>query len=344
MDRSCYMFTFNTDHHNLRQFLQDFAAELKTELKGDFLQLPDWFGKGYLKIIILDKDIHALIVDFTLNTDFHLTRQVSDKPFYILRIHESHGRRKENGKQKLNGEPAAETITRGLAILYNNFNEVSLLTEKGTHIRGVSVSFPPEWLTEYLHVEDSHKLFQQYLALQSERQHQEPLNFEYRTILNEIFEFQGHTLSKIIEINRVRLLIEKFFFRTCNIMKRKELAVPINQSDIDKLYTAESLLISADLNKPLTITQLSKIVGMSPSNLKSKFKQLFQTSIYQYYQKHRLHKAMDMLATGKYSIKEVGTDLGFSNLSNFSIAFKKEFGMLPSEVLKKDGRKKESAG
>jgi AraC-like DNA-binding protein len=47
-----------------------------------------------------------------------------------------------------------------------------------------------------------------------------------------------------------------------------------------------------------------------------------------------MQKAKMMLLSGNYSIKDVGYTLGYSNLSNFTLAFKKEFGQLPSEVLK----------
>ena len=33
------------------------------------------------------------------------------------------------------------------------------------------------------------------------------------------------------------------------------------------------------------------------------------------------------------AVKEVAMELGYSNLSNFTIAFKKEFGLLPSKLL-----------
>jgi AraC-like DNA-binding protein len=71
---------------------------------------------------------------------------------------------------------------------------------------------------------------------------------------------------------------------------------------------------------------------MSVSKLKSTFKKVYGTGIYEYYQKNRMLKAKAMLLTGKYNVKEVGTQLGYTNLSNFSLAFKKEFGILPSEV------------
>jgi AraC-like DNA-binding protein len=42
-------------------------------------------------------------------------------------------------------------------------------------------------------------------------------------------------------------------------------------------------------------------------------------------------KARQMLNSKKHSVKEVGMQLGFKNLSNFTIAFKKEFSILPSQ-------------
>ncbi len=47
-----------------------------------------------------------------------------------------------------------------------------------------------------------------------------------------------------------------------------------------------------------------------------------------------MKKARLMLLSGDYSIKDVGYKLGYSNLSNFTLAFKKEFNQLPSIVLK----------
>ena len=43
-------------------------------------------------------------------------------------------------------------------------------------------------------------------------------------------------------------------------------------------------------------------------------------------------KAKQLIASKKFSIKEVGTQLGFKNLSNFTLAFKKQFNKLPSEL------------
>jgi AraC-like DNA-binding protein len=46
-----------------------------------------------------------------------------------------------------------------------------------------------------------------------------------------------------------------------------------------------------------------------------------------------LSKAKKWIETGETNIKEAAYRIGFANLSNFSKAFKKEFGVLPSQLV-----------
>jgi AraC-like DNA-binding protein len=55
--------------------------------------------------------------------------------------------------------------------------------------------------------------------------------------------------------------------------------------------------------------------------------------VHEYYRKERMKAARDRLLTGNYSVKQVALELGYSNLSNFTNAFKKEFSILPSELI-----------
>jgi AraC-like DNA-binding protein len=71
---------------------------------------------------------------------------------------------------------------------------------------------------------------------------------------------------------------------------------------------------------------------MSESKLKKLFKQSFGMGLYEYYQKNRMHRAKEFILSAKYSISQVGSKLGYQNLSNFSAAFRKEFHCLPSEI------------
>ena len=85
---------------------------------------------------------------------------------------------------------------------------------------------------------------------------------------------------------------------------------------------------------PPTFISLAKIALMSSTSLKTKFKKMYGTTVFEYFQSVRMQRARILLLTHKYSVKQIGHQLGYSNLSNFTIAFKKEFNQLPHELIK----------
>ena len=70
---------------------------------------------------------------------------------------------------------------------------------------------------------------------------------------------------------------------------------------------------------------------MSSTKLKKRFKEVYGMKLYEFYNYNRLQKARTMLESGEASVKEAALRIGFANLSNFSKAFKKEFGFLPKQ-------------
>jgi AraC-like DNA-binding protein len=116
-------------------------------------------------------------------------------------------------------------------------------------------------------------------------------------------------------------------------MSVTELKIRMNREEIEQMLKIEELLL-ADMAKAPTINQLAREAAMSPSKLKKQFKDVFGQPIYEYYQKKRMQKARELLQEGNRSVKSVGIEMGFANLSNFSLAFRKEFGELPSDVIK----------
>ncbi len=93
-----------------------------------------------------------------------------------------------------------------------------------------------------------------------------------------------------------------------------------------RIITARDRLLH-DLSAPPTIEQLSREVGLNQLKLKQGFKTLFGTSIYAMFQKHRMEQARLLLK--KYNVTEVAMTMGYSNISHFSAAYRKQFGILP---------------
>jgi AraC-like DNA-binding protein len=94
----------------------------------------------------------------------------------------------------------------------------------------------------------------------------------------------------------------------------------------------ERALSKEELEKFPSITQLSTLARMSTSKLKNKFKEVYGMKLYEFYNRNRLQKAKEWIEAGDTSVKEAAYKVGFSSLSNFSKAFKKEFGLLPKEL------------
>jgi AraC family transcriptional regulator len=96
-----------------------------------------------------------------------------------------------------------------------------------------------------------------------------------------------------------------------------------------QLLSARERLLS-DLSNPPTIEQLAREAGLNQLKIKRGFKILFGISVYALFQRKRMEEARRLLE--RHSVTETATLLGYSNLSHFSAAFRKQFGMLPREV------------
>ncbi|WP_169818779.1 helix-turn-helix transcriptional regulator [Niabella ginsenosidivorans] len=104
----------------------------------------------------------------------------------------------------------------------------------------------------------------------------------------------------------------------------------LNISDVEAIYKVRAILLK-HLSNPPTVTQLAKMANMSESKLKRLFKQIFGTSVFNYYQSFRMKEAARMLKQRKFTVKEVANKLGFINLSHFSKIFAAYNGEKPKK-------------
>lgn len=89
--------------------------------------------------------------------------------------------------------------------------------------------------------------------------------------------------------------------------------------------------INANLDQRLTLSDLSKECGISPSFLCRLFKQAYGETVFSYLQGQRIQKAKKMLIETSAPIKEVCFSCGFENESYFYRTFKKSQRITPTE-------------
>lgn len=105
-----------------------------------------------------------------------------------------------------------------------------------------------------------------------------------------------------------------------------------NEADRDKIVKAREILIQ-QIGEPITIKELSRKVAMNECYLKKGFKEMFGTTIFDFYQSQRMEHAKYLLYEKGLSVTEVSLLLGYSSISHFSTAFKKHTGLKPCELL-----------
>jgi AraC family transcriptional regulator len=105
-----------------------------------------------------------------------------------------------------------------------------------------------------------------------------------------------------------------------------------NGVDREKINLAREILLE-HIGEPLTIRELSRKVAINECYLKKGFKELFGTTIFDFYQGQRMEHARYLLYEKSLSVTDVSVMLGYSSISHFSTAFKKHTGLKPCELL-----------
>lgn len=107
----------------------------------------------------------------------------------------------------------------------------------------------------------------------------------------------------------------------------------ISKSDIERLVYAREVLLNR-LETPPTLLELSRIIQMNDCKLKRLFKVYFGKTVYEFVREQRLEKAFSLLEEGNYNVSQTAYAIGYTNISHFSEAFQKRFGVSPSSLLR----------
>jgi AraC-like DNA-binding protein len=327
------LFQFDFSYTDYEQLMNDLAQRLNVPVLNHQLVFPEPIGSGSLIFVKLPNGVHVNIINCRMNQDWLLCRRKIREEFYTLRFHEL--TIPDTLEIRIGDERLKEShTTRSIAYLTNSLSDWAYLGAKGTVYKGIDVLFNAAWLADYLGVKRIDDVLSAYLSLQIENVHREPLDSEYRRLMQEIAEVEDDNPMRLAIIqNRIMLLIERFFLRIYERKKNSYFNIPLSKADIDRVMQVEAVLTKDIFEPAPTISQLARMVSISESKLKKDFKLIYGSPVYEYFQKVRMQAAKDKLLTGGHSVKEVAMELGYSNLSNFTIAFKKEFGLLPSKLL-----------
>lgn len=111
-------------------------------------------------------------------------------------------------------------------------------------------------------------------------------------------------------------------------LKKDGLQLGINQSKQAKDYERAIGVMRRNLSKNLSVEELARLCEMSASSLKNLFHRFNSMSVHEFYLHLKMQEAIRLLRMGR-TVTETSEQLGFSNQSYFSTAFKRELKVSP---------------
>ncbi|MEX6686613.1 AraC family transcriptional regulator [Danxiaibacter flavus] len=318
---------------NYIDFLRLLAIQFGAKVHNNFIRIPDAIGTGYVWAENLSDGLSILVTDGVLKKEYIFNRHPSHTQSYILHFNDINAE-SDGGGDNPDLKNGDSQILQQAVLLANINIATKFVLPANVRLRTVKIIFEKNSLLPYMTSEVFDEFVGSYFSEMAKTRVIEPLDAEYRDIVGELIKEKiDHPLRNIFINNRVRLLLERFAVKIMTRISSKSDMQKLSDDEIARLMMVEALLVKDYSLSPPTIDKLSKLSAMSPTKLKRDFKSMYGSPIYEYYQKNRMAYAKKLLTSGKYSIKEIGMLVGYSNLGHFAAAFKKEFDVLPSEMI-----------
>ena len=208
--------------------------------------------------------------------------------------------------------------------------------EKVNSVDVLSFSFKPTYLTQFVGSKKQLNISDEVLAFTHTTSFSKTLPLCGKTrmaieaLLNHTYT---DTLANIFINAQTQILL--LYSMDCMLGDKEEVfqcKFLANEADRDKITKAREVLLQ-HIGEPLTIKELSRKVAINECYLKKGFKEMFGTTIFDFYQSQRMEHAKYLLYDKGLSVTEVSMLLGYSSISHFSTAFKKHTGIKPCELL-----------
>ena len=108
---------------------------------------------------------------------------------------------------------------------------------------------------------------------------------------------------------------------------------PVRSSvrDVSRINEARDILLD-QFQRPPTIPQLARSIGMNQTKLKVLFKSTFGLTVHDFTQRCRMDRAVELLTTTDIGIAEIAYAVGYEHPASFTHAFRSFFGHAPSQV------------
>lgn len=317
-------------------FLSQLSNVLNTRPENNRLSINNRFISGHFTAFLFKNGIECMVARYRLKEDFHLHKTPSKNNYYILRIDEV--QHAETSLVEVEGKYTSLENENYISTLLSSRQTSTLICSKNSRIKTIEIHIPAKWLENKIEGKEPKEMLFNGLK---------PNGIDIKFAFGHVnLKFFSQNITRNaarassnseIHGQAVYLLLEKYIHHLNEKLAQKanEQKTKIVKEEISRLIAVKDFLIKDLDTPPPSFSSLTSMAAMSGTSLKTKFKKMYGDNLFEFYQRQRMQKARVLLLSHHYSIKEIGLRMGYINLSNFSVAFKKEFGHLPSALSKR---------
>lgn len=291
------------------------------------ITLPAHIGEGTLERIQICPALEIVLSDMILQQD-SITNFIDDSEMFEMNYYLS-----GDSICSVNNEPFRMDEPKH-HVSYFHHSNVQLKMRAHTHIQKVEIRMTPQKLLQYFKNAEDKASITQFLQQQRGQITAYDLSTSVKQRVYEILHcpYQNDLQKIYLEAKIMELIV--YFFSPIIQPQQKEQTTVLHTNDIAKLQRVKELILQS-LEQPPNIAELAEAVALSESKLKTSFRQRFGTTVYSYIKKQRMERAAWLMEFEDMNVTEAASHLGYSNMSNFTVAFRQHFGCNPSEFLKK---------
>ena len=134
---------------------------------------------------------------------------------------------------------------------------------------------------------------------------------------------------ELVSYARPNLRIIGNLLENCLLDLARRIERPRAAAAVSEPLLSVRRMISTAPGSRITLPDMARAAGMSPSSFSARFKKAFGLSPKAYLLQHRMRHAAHLLANRNRTISEIAAEVGYDDLFHFSKTFKKHFGMSP---------------
>lgn len=209
-------------------------------------------------------------------------------------------------------------------------NTTCAFVQGGAEFAQLALEVEPDRLRELLGASDLPRVLETLVRGSEEHgMHEQPTIPTFSRLWDEILsaDTRGRSRQLFLEAKGLELLAV--------LMDELSLAsdamAPLSAWDIERLEHARRLLLTR-MTCPPGLPELARAVGLNEFKLKVGFRMLFDSSVFGYLRTQRMEHARRLLAQRHLSITEIAAQVGYENASKFAAAFRRQFGLSPSDL------------